>query len=620
MEEGIGNRIVCIISTSLMILSTFFVFVLYLEPANAMTDEYYEYQQVYQDDETKVMITNYSGPGGDLVIPAMIDGKTVIWIGSYAFFFHTNITSVTIPDSVLQILDHAFAACDSLTSISLPNALESIGDYAFNGCTTLTSIDIPVTVQVIGTEAFSWCLSLGSFSIPNEVSLMGSGALSYCFSLGAIEVSPDNEYFRSEQGVLFNKDGTILRQCPGGRNGTYEVPIGVEILYQNSFAGCCYLTNLTIPEGIRTIGQYAFSSCVWLDSMTIPDSVEWVSPYAFPDCPSLKVIEVGEGNTEYDGIEGVLYEKEPRTLLRCPEGKEGNLTVPNGTEIIWYQSFEDCKSITSISIPSSTNYISNDAFWGCTSMLHMEVVKGNLNYSSVDGVLYDKNQSYLVYYPQGRQGPFVVPGSVRYIVSDGFSHCNGLTRVTIGRNVTNIGGSSGGLFDDCPALSAIEVEPGNKEFTSLDGVLYDNGIETLLRCPEGKEGSLQIPQGVKYISSRGCMNCIHLKNVTVPNSVTYIQWWSFLGCSMTELRFEGDAPDVQEGWIGTPSDDLVIYYYNGSDGFTTPTWQGINTVGLTNPNPSEENSSDFLLVGLAVGAIVAMSIGVLLIARRRRNK
>ena len=125
----------------------------------------------YTVSDGTVTITEYTGAGGDVVIPSTIDGMPVVGIGGYfegpgspylyygAFMF-AGLTSVTIPDSVTSIGNSAFAYCSGLTSVTIPDSVTSIGDNTFEGCTRLTSVTIGNSVTSIGDGAFQDCTSL----------------------------------------------------------------------------------------------------------------------------------------------------------------------------------------------------------------------------------------------------------------------------------------------------------------------------------------------------------------------------------------------------------------------------------------------------------------------------
>ena len=123
---------------------------------------------------------------GDLVIPETIDGKPVIHIAENAFSRCTNLTSITIPDSVTSIGRKAFSYCTNLTSITIPDNVTSIGSAAFWGCASLTSITIPDSVTSIGSSNFYGCTSLTSITIPDSVTSIGSQAFFGCIGATSI--------------------------------------------------------------------------------------------------------------------------------------------------------------------------------------------------------------------------------------------------------------------------------------------------------------------------------------------------------------------------------------------------------------------------------------------------
>ena len=149
----------------------------------------------YTVSDNQATITGYSGDGGEVVIPAELDGVAVVKVGDgwppvFGDFNYT-VTSITIPDSVTSIGDFAFAYCNNLTSITIPDSVTSIGEYAFSRCSNLTSVTIGNSVTSIGTYAFNACYNLTSVTIPDSVTSIGSYAFIYCTSLTRITI-PDS--------------------------------------------------------------------------------------------------------------------------------------------------------------------------------------------------------------------------------------------------------------------------------------------------------------------------------------------------------------------------------------------------------------------------------------------
>ncbi len=143
---------------------------LWLLPAAVQAQDY-----IYTSNGTSITITEYTGPGGDVTIPGTIDGLPVTVIGDAAFFSSTDLTSVTIPDSVTSIGDDAFFSCTSLASVTLPNSVTNIGGFAFLECTSLASVRIPNSVTSIGDAAFYSCTSLESAIFLGNAPVLGWG-------------------------------------------------------------------------------------------------------------------------------------------------------------------------------------------------------------------------------------------------------------------------------------------------------------------------------------------------------------------------------------------------------------------------------------------------------------
>ena len=150
---------------------------------------------------------------GDLVIPENIEGKPVTSIGSRAFFYCSDLTSITIPQSVTTIGSSAFYKCTSLTSITIPDGVTSIERSTFGGCTRLTSVTIPNSVTSIGISAFNKCGNLMRVTIPDSVTSFGDFTFVMCRSLTAVTFLGDAPKEKSHHEIFLGANPTIYRKA-----------------------------------------------------------------------------------------------------------------------------------------------------------------------------------------------------------------------------------------------------------------------------------------------------------------------------------------------------------------------------------------------------------------------
>lgn len=207
--------------------------------------------------DTEVEITGYVGTNVDVTIPDHIEGKPVTSIGSGAFAF-TNVVSVIVPGTVLNLNDSAFAYCDKLTSIEIGPNVTTIGPSTFSYSNHLHSVLIPASVESIGEFAF-----------------YPAGGLV------RIDVDPSNQYYHSIDGILYDKDERHLIQCPNGRVESVQISGGTLYVDNYSFSNCLYLTSVSMTESVTSIGSYAFSSCAELVRITLTDTVTSIGEGAF---------------------------------------------------------------------------------------------------------------------------------------------------------------------------------------------------------------------------------------------------------------------------------------------------------------------------------------------------
>ena len=221
------------------------------------------------------------------------------------------------------IAGFAFNGCENMTSVTIPDSVVSIGDNAFEYCTGLTAVTIPDSVLSIGNQAFTSCTGLTSITIPKGVTSIGDYVFQNCCDLAEIKVAAENNAYCSENGVLYDREKTEIICFPKEKQDTvFEIPDSVTSIATGAFSECRNLTSVTIPDGVSSIGDYAFYECSGLTSIIIPDGVPSLGLKAFYGCSSLE-----------------------------------SVTIPNSVISIGEQAFLECGNFETI------NYIGTDSEW-----------------------------------------------------------------------------------------------------------------------------------------------------------------------------------------------------------------------------------------------------------------
>ena len=327
-----------------------------VESGATYADEYGSWTYELVDYGKSCLITGYDKSMPDIEIPSSINGLPVVALNG-TFEYCSELTSVTIPNSVTYIGERTFAYCESLTSVTMSDNVTIIDALAFYGCDSLINITMPDKLTTIGKYAFGECDSLTTIAIPKDVTTIDDNAFDYCNSLTDIEVSKDNAIYSSIDGVLLNKKQSELICYPNGKTSdSYTIPDGVTTIGYCAFASCRNLTSITIPNGVTTIGNNAFFDCSNLTRVTIPNSVTTIDRNAFYNCSSLTSITIPNGVTTIG--EGAF----------CACGSLTSVEIPNSVTAIGEGVFSLCGGLTSVTIPNSVTIIDDSAFRFCDNI------------------------------------------------------------------------------------------------------------------------------------------------------------------------------------------------------------------------------------------------------------
>lgn len=345
-------------------------------------------------------------------------------IGAYAFYRLGSISEITIPDSVTEIGRRAFALCSQLTDVTVPDNVLRIEDSAFSGCRGMKSITIGAGTEYIGSEVFSSCNSLAD-----------------------IIVDDGNAFFASADGVLFNKDMTLLIQYPlGNERKKYNIPKGVEEIGDMALNGARKLEELTIPSAVKSIGNDA------MNFMT-----------------NLVSIQVNAKNKYYTSADGVLFDKDMTCLMTYPSKKSDlSYVIPDGVTSISGRAFDFCDYLAELTLPEGLESIGISAFLSCYDIETLKIPDSVTDIGPMAFMYCDSLKD------------ITLPAGITEIKYCTFDSCASLESLTIPANVESL---AWGVFGGCENLKEVIFEGNAPKFVS--DTFED--AELTVYYPEGDE-------------------------------------------------------------------------------------------------------------------------------------
>ena len=334
-------------------------------------------------DANYAILRGYDGAGGDVVVPAEIDGFTVDVIGINVFKGDT-ITSLTLPETVLELRSNAVASCEKLTSVTLPQSLVVINRMNFFSCNALSEVTIPASVRYIGDTSFRFCDVLRKITFEGVCPAIDMD----CFSVlpdDAVAYVPDDQL--EAYTAAFENAGSTVSVQPSGKNAVlvenngyvedefdFDVSTGtitsyngyatylaipetiggapVKAIGPEAFARHAYLAFLELPEGLESIGDSAFYNCETLGRVRFPSTLKTIGSNAFYNAYKSSVLEL----TSVESIGDYAF---------YFAGLKGSLELPEGLKSIGENAFEACTNMgANLYLPSTLESIGSNAFKG----------------------------------------------------------------------------------------------------------------------------------------------------------------------------------------------------------------------------------------------------------------
>ena len=403
---------------------------------------------------------------------------------------------------------------EMITSAVIQNDIMYIGAYAFLGCSNLTEVSLSGSVSSIHNDAFSGCVNLESFHVDS-----GSGS------------------FSSVNGVLYNRDQTLIMRCPARYSGPLILPDGIEGINGQAFSMCTELTAITMPEGLTSIGTHAFDGCSGLTAVSLPESLTSIAYGAFSGCTGLSDVVIPGSVTSikgdaFSGCTGLTA-----------------VTILPGVTKIEGGCFYGCTNLTDVAVPASVTVIGDSAFMNCSKLTHITLPA---NLTEISRKVFKSCSSLK---------EITIPDSVTKIKTSAFEECSSLTSIVIPNSVDTIETNA---FRSCTNLSIVTICHPN---ASIGGFAF-KACATGLVIRGWEDSTAQtyaMNNDITFLA-------LHDPTFFLPTALTKINSGSFLGISaggivipknVTEITgnpFEGSSLTTVYGYPGSAAETFANTY------------------------------------------------------------
>lgn len=449
---------------------------------------------------------SFSGSG--LTEAIFEENSTLSLIGMSAFSC-TQIKEIDIPDSVLVISGCAFSSCWELTSVSFGNNsnCQSILYSAFSYDERLKNIILPDSLKILGENAF-YNSGLTSITIGSGLTELGYGVFASCKNLSEISVSSDNPNYTSYEGVLYNKDKSILLLFPAGRAGEYSLPVTVIRIERYGFSGADKLTTVNLNEGLTEIGEFAFENCKALQIPMFPSTLTEIESYAFMLCEGMTGTLLIPKKTKHIGYFAFFYDYNITDIDFEPESE---------MDRFGYGAFGYC-GIEDFTIPRNISTMGQEVFVGCNKLLAVT---------------------------------FESESKLEYLPAWSFSGADNLRRITFESDseMTHIEARA------CESLTQLEMVDlsGCNKLKDIDNYAFRMCVSLT---------GMDLPEIIENIGRYAFYGCSSMSEIRLPETVNHIGRYAFSKTNSINLYFASAVlpENLEENW-----DSGIGAYYVGVD-------------------------------------------------------
>ncbi len=587
---------------------------------NKKTDENgFEYIKI--DDDSAIEIVGYSGTETEVSVPSKIAGLSVVSIGASAFEGNKNIVTVELHNDITSLGEKAFKDCSALKEVEKTKSLDTIGASAFEGCTAIEEFEIPDNVTNIPEKCFLGAESLVEVEPHTNLKNVAKDA----FSGTKWENDKDDGPLNLGR-VLYSYKGVVK---------DVVIPEGVSLIEDYAFLGNDSMETLTLGFDVEEIGLYAFQNCVNLKSVKTNEALGVISAGAFMGCISLKNIDLSETTVATIGY---------RAFSDCIALEE--IKFCETLSEIGEYAFK-ATALKTIELFKNVNSVAANSFLDVKTLESISVVDKNKEFTSIDGVLYNKKVKALVLVPAAITGVFELPASVEEIRDEAFygssiaevklaeepalkyigisafenasvekivipakieklnaatfKNANKLTNITFEEGIKYIGASA---FEGCSALTEIKLPQtlakiGNSAFknTGLKSVNTGDGLAEIasLAFADNKAlTDLYIGKNVEKIGDGAFKNADALVGVNLPASLIYVNGSAFEGAAkLSKVTVAKESKNLK-------AVDNVVYT---ADGKTLVFAGNANVASIAVANGTETISANAFNVAKKVNAI-----------------